>query len=131
MKEGGLTNLQKLIITVATICAVGLFILLNVTSPDSASPTLFLTIFILMYGATFGFFTVTAVFFVSLNRLLFPNVIKKKPRSPRKIISYIAIISSVPIFILAIQSIKPVSVLEVLLVLLLASVAGFAIHKKQ
>lgn len=121
---------HKLVLIAAFVCMLLLFILLNVTSPDNTSPALLLIMFVLMYGTIFGLFNVAVVFFQNFSKLVFPDFIKKQPSSLRKTYSYIAIVSCVPIFILAVQSIKPISGFELLLVLLLASLACFVVHKK-
>lgn len=123
-------SLQNFSLGVLPICLFGLVILLNATSPDDVSPAVLLAVFILIYGVVFGGLVMCLVFFRSLNKLFFPNIIKKKPINLHKTYSYIAVVSCVPIFVLAVQSIKPISGFEVVLVLALASLACLIVYKK-
>ena len=130
MNEKQPMSLRNLSLGALLVCLLGLVLMLNLTSPDDISPAVLLVMFVLMYGVVFGGLTISLVFFQSLNQLFFPNAIKKKPINLRKTYSYIAIISCVPIFVLAVQSIKSIDGFEVLLVLTLASVACFVVYKK-
>lgn len=130
MKENKLFYLQKIIFIVSVFSCAGLLILLNIASPDNAPPVLLLGMFILLYGAVFGFVSVIFAFSRGFNELIFPNRLRRKRYNLRKAYSYMAIISCVPVFILAIQSIKPISVFEALLILALTFLACFIVYKK-
>lgn len=105
-----------------------LIVLMNAFSPDQFVPIGALTIFLLIYVVCF------ALSFVlySLTTRLFGMFIARRFESNNgyRIYLYLAIVSMVPVIMLAIQSIRDITAAEIGLILLFCSLICFYISRR-
>lgn len=106
-----------------------LVLVMNVVSPDVASPVLLMGIFALIYLVSFAMVYLLGSFFLKIRDLSHGDLPKKPSSFSQKRLTYTAVVSSAPVFLFAIQSIKMVGWYELLLVGLAITLGCFVIYR--
>lgn len=121
---------QSIVIIIGGVGAfVLLIVLMNTFSPDQFVPIGALSIFGLIYVVCYAVIYVMYNLATGIFNILVPSRSNIEQRYYRRC-TYVAIISMVPVIILAIQSIRDVVAMEVVLVLIFCGLTCFYISRR-
>lgn len=121
---------QSIVIIIGGVGAfVLLIVLMNAFSPDQFVPIGALSIFGLIYVVCYAVIYVMYNLATGIFNILVPSRSNIEQRYYRRC-TYVAIISMVPVIILAIQSIRDVVAMEVVLVLIFCGLTCFYISRR-
>lgn len=121
------------LLSLVALCLTVLFFIFGLTSPDDASSTTLIIIFTLIYVLSFGSIGLFFDFITRLYDFFTANLPVKKRLSWNSAKKYriIALISFLPVAIMAMQSIKPIGIFEIFLLFALCLFGVVIISKKQ
>ncbi len=125
---------QKVIIrigfVVAALSTIFLFFIFYLVDPNKIMPFHLLLVFGLIYIIVFSWLTLIWLLLRNITRFLISRNQRRNSGVGYKSLIYIALVSFVPIYIVAIQSIRKVAFYEIILVVILVSLAVFYIKKR-
>lgn len=125
--------LGKIIVFCSMASAVGLAVLLQMTTPATIGPLGILLVFVLMYIAALGVLT---FLFIAINRLTlkFMGVLDSRkthtPMSLTRAYYFASVMALAPVMIIGMQSVGQVGLYEFLLVVIFLIVASVYVAKR-
>lgn len=117
-------------ISVLAIASASLFFVLNLTNPSSGGPAGILLILFLVYALSFAIISLVALMVDYVFRLVVPRKASataeiKLKRFYRKLVIICAVLSAMPIFLIALNSIGQLRFIDIVLIMITESVAIF------